>query len=90
MQEGDARCHDQKKQSEELMVRVGAFVIRDVLFPRRYETIERVRALGHEAVSLHGRLGHPDDYPLPRGFGRHKHLVPLYRYFLARQLAGLG
>jgi hypothetical protein len=71
-------------------VRVGPYVLRGVVFPRRASAVQKVRRLARAAFAAHGNLGDPDAYPVPAELRRRGELVPLYRYFLARLLCGLA
>jgi hypothetical protein len=77
------------RRAEPCRVVVGGWALEGVVFPARRETRDRVKALAEEALRARGRLRSPFAYPVPAQLGgRRRHLVGLYRYYLARALAG--
>jgi len=79
----DIRGNNQRK-AVPCSVTVGGFTIKDVVFPKKKKTCKQVQDLAQTAVNVQGKKPSPYDYDPPAYFKRQRHLIPLFRYYLAK------
>jgi hypothetical protein len=77
------------RSPEPCRVTVGRWTIDGVYFPARRATRERVKALALRTLREQGLGEDPFSYPVPEWFQSRPHLLGLFRYYLARMLAGV-